>query len=88
LVIEKFCNSFSFIQTNSGKKKVPMFLQKRAVDRYPAINKPAAILHWLSHVQSDAEYIVILDADMLLRGSITPWEFGAKRGLAVSAPYE
>jgi len=56
--------------------------------RYPAINKPAAVLHWLSHVQTDAEFIVILDADMIMRGPITPWEYGAKLGHPVSTPYE
>ncbi|KAJ0571334.1 putative glycosyltransferase HPAT/SRGT1 [Helianthus annuus] len=57
-------------------------------DWYPAINKPAAVLHWLNHVQTDAEYIVILDADMILRGPITPWEFKAARGRLVSTPYD
>lgn len=56
--------------------------------RYPAINKPAAVLHWLNHVNIDAEFIVILDADMILRGPITPWEFKASRGHPVSTPYE
>ncbi|XP_031404911.1 peptidyl serine alpha-galactosyltransferase isoform X2 [Punica granatum] len=57
-------------------------------DWYPAINKPAAVLHWLNHVDIDAEFIVILDADMILRGPITPWEFGAARGRPVSTPYD
>ncbi|KAK3162762.1 hypothetical protein QOZ80_1BG0093420 [Eleusine coracana subsp. coracana] len=57
-------------------------------DWYPAINKPAAVVHWLNHVQTDAEFIVILDADMIMRGPITPWEYGAKRGHPVSTPYE
>lgn len=57
-------------------------------NRYPAINKPAAILHWLNHADIDAEFIVILDADMILRGPITPWEFQAARGRPVSTPYE
>ncbi|KAF5770032.1 hypothetical protein HanRHA438_Chr14g0665801 [Helianthus annuus] len=57
-------------------------------DWYPAINKPAAVLHWLNHVKTDAEYIVILDADMILRGPITPWEFKAARGRPVSTPYD
>lgn len=56
--------------------------------RYPAINKPAAVLHWLNHVQTDAEFIIILDADMIMRGPITPWEFGAEKDLVVAAPYE
>ncbi|XP_022750515.1 peptidyl serine alpha-galactosyltransferase-like [Durio zibethinus] len=57
-------------------------------DWYPAINKPAAVVHWLNHVNIDAEYIVILDADMILRGPITPWDFKAARGRPVSTPYE
>uniref|UniRef100_A0A1D1Y8I1 Vertnin n=1 Tax=Anthurium amnicola TaxID=1678845 RepID=A0A1D1Y8I1_9ARAE len=57
-------------------------------DWYPAINKPAAVLHWLNHAEIDAEFIIILDADMILRGPITPWEFKAERGHPVSTPYE
>lgn len=57
-------------------------------DWYPAINKPAAVVHWLNHVKTDAEYIVILDADMIMRGPITPWEFKAAHGRPVSTPYE
>ncbi|PIN07026.1 hypothetical protein CDL12_20419 [Handroanthus impetiginosus] len=57
-------------------------------DWYPAINKPAAVVHWLNHVKTDAEYIVILDADMIMRGPITPWEFNAAKGRPVSTPYE
>ncbi|XP_075498792.1 peptidyl serine alpha-galactosyltransferase-like [Primulina tabacum] len=56
-------------------------------DWYPAINKPAAVVHWLNHVKTDAEYIVILDADMIMKGPITPWEFNATRGQPVSTPY-
>ncbi|CAH9088203.1 unnamed protein product [Cuscuta epithymum] len=57
-------------------------------DWYPAINKPAAVLHWLNHVKIDAEFVVILDADMIMRGPITPWEFNAARGRPVSTPYD
>ncbi|WOL18737.1 hypothetical protein Cni_G27534 [Canna indica] len=57
-------------------------------DWYPAINKPASVLHWLNHVKTDAEFIVILDADMIMRGPITPWEYGAQRGHPVSTPYD
>ncbi|GAV88265.1 hypothetical protein CFOL_v3_31688 [Cephalotus follicularis] len=57
-------------------------------DWYPAINKPAAVLHWLNHENINAEFIVILDADMILRGPITPWEFRAARGRPVSTPYD
>ncbi|KAH6774374.1 peptidyl serine alpha-galactosyltransferase [Perilla frutescens var. frutescens] len=57
-------------------------------DWYPAINKPAAVVHWINHVKTDAEYIVILDADMIMRGPITPWEFNAAKGRPVSTPYD
>ncbi|KAF5961658.1 hypothetical protein HYC85_002867 [Camellia sinensis] len=57
-------------------------------DWYPAINKPASVLHWLNHANVDAEFIVILDADMIMRGPITPWEFKAARGRPVSTPYD
>lgn len=56
-------------------------------DWYPAINKPAAVVHWLHHAQIDTEFVVILDADMIMRGPITPWAFKATRGRPVSAPY-
>ncbi|CAO2819649.1 unnamed protein product [Amaranthus hypochondriacus] len=56
-------------------------------DRYPAINKPAGIVHWIHHAHIDAEYIVILDADMIMRGTVTPWEFKAAHGRPVAAPY-
>lgn len=57
-------------------------------DWYPAINKPAGVLHWLNHAKIEAEYIVILDADMIMRGPITPWDFNAARGQPVSTPYD
>ncbi|ESW12842.1 hypothetical protein PHAVU_008G146800 [Phaseolus vulgaris] len=57
-------------------------------DWYPAINKPAAVLHWINHANIEAEFIVILDADMIMRGPITPWEFKAARGKPVSTPYD
>jgi len=39
-------------------------------------------------VQTDVEYVIILDADMIMRGPITPWEFGAEKGVVAAAPYE
>lgn len=57
--------------------------------RYPAINKPAGIVHWLKH-SKDAEnvdWVVILDADMIIRGPIIPWELGAEKGRPVAAYY-
>lgn len=59
------------------------------IHRYPAINKPAGIVHWLKH-SKDAEnvdWVVILDADMIIRGPIIPWEIGAEKGRPVAAYY-
>ncbi|KAA8540123.1 hypothetical protein F0562_026815 [Nyssa sinensis] len=67
-----------------GNQKSPVLTRCR----YPAINKPAAVLHWLNHADIDAEFIVILDADMIMRGPITPWEYKAARGRPVSTPYD
>ncbi|CAA2969809.1 peptidyl serine alpha-galactosyltransferase [Olea europaea subsp. europaea] len=55
-------------------------------DWYPAI-KPAEIVHWLEH-SKDAEnvdWVVLLEADMIIRGPIVPWELGAERGKPVAA---
>lgn len=57
--------------------------------RYPAINKPAGVVHWLKH-SKDAEnvdWVVILDADMIIRGPIIPWKLGAEKGRPVAAYY-
>ncbi|PIN17816.1 hypothetical protein CDL12_09520 [Handroanthus impetiginosus] len=57
-------------------------------DWYPEINKPAAVVHWINHVKIDAEYVIILDADMIMKGPITPWEFNAAPRRPVSTPYD
>eukprot|EP00245_Coleochaete_scutata_P009565 TRINITY_DN3176_c0_g2_i1.p1 TRINITY_DN3176_c0_g2~~TRINITY_DN3176_c0_g2_i1.p1 ORF type:complete len:987 (-),score=179.27 TRINITY_DN3176_c0_g2_i1:1217-4177(-) len=58
-------------------------------DWYPAYNKPVSVLHWLQHspASNETDFVVILDADMILRKPIIPWELGAHKGLAVSADY-
>lgn len=55
--------------------------------RYPAINKPAGIVHWLKHSKDakNVDWVVILDADMIIRGPIIPWEIGAEKGSPVVA---
>ena len=57
--------------------------------RYVAINKPVGVLYWLEHSPDarSAEWVLILDADQLLRRPILPWELGAERGHPVSAEY-
>lgn len=57
--------------------------------RYPAINKPAGVLHWLKHSKEakNVDWVVVLDADMIIRGPILPWELGAEKGRPVAAYY-
>ncbi|KAI3723845.1 hypothetical protein L2E82_35606 [Cichorium intybus] len=57
--------------------------------RYPAINKPAGVVHWLKHSKDaqNVDWVVILDADMMIRGPILPWEIGLEKGRPVAAYY-
>ncbi|KAK7385356.1 hypothetical protein VNO78_31072 [Psophocarpus tetragonolobus] len=57
--------------------------------RYPAINKPAGVVYWLKHSKDakNVDWVVILDADMIIRGPIVPWELGAVKGRPVAAYY-
>jgi ShK domain-like len=56
-------------------------------DRYAPYNKPASIVHWLEHAQPTAEYVIILDADMVIRKPMTVELVGAAPGKPVSAHY-
>ena len=56
-------------------------------DRYSPYNKPASIVHWLEHAKPTAEYVIILDADMVIRNPMTAELVGAERGRPVSAHY-
>lgn len=47
-------------------------------------NKPASVLHWSREAQIEEEFVLFIDADMLLRAPIDPIALGAKRGLVVS----
>ncbi|GJP49488.1 hypothetical protein CLOM_g8686 [Closterium sp. NIES-68] len=58
-------------------------------DWYSAINKPVGVKYWLDN-SPDAQavdFVLILDADQILRRPIMPWELGAERGRPVSADY-
>jgi len=57
--------------------------------RYPAINKPAGIVHWLKHSPEadNVDWVVILDADQIIRGPIIPWELGAEKAKPFAAYY-
>lgn len=59
------------------------------ITRYPAINKPAGIAHWLKYSKDseNVDWVVILDADQIIRGPIVPWELGVKKGKPFAASY-
>jgi len=56
-------------------------------DRYTAYNKPFSIKHWLEHVDVEADFIIVLDADMIFRAPMTVDLLGVRRGAPVSALY-
>ena len=59
----------------------------RTKDSYSPYNKPYSIMHWLLHVKPTADYIVVLDADMVFRKAITAAMLGVEKGRPVSAHY-
>ena len=57
---------------------------------YAAFNKPASVNYW-SHsdaVPADVEYVIQLDADMLINRPLDPEAMGVRRGVVLSAPYD
>eukprot|EP00854_Cymbomonas_tetramitiformis_P022997 gene22997-27819_t len=57
-------------------------------DHYPAYNKPASIIDFMNNYPNiTAEYIIFLDADMIIRNPVTIEHVGAKRGQPVAAYY-
>jgi len=57
----------------------------RTGDVYSAYNKPVAVIDWLARNDVKEDYVLIIDADMIMREPFLPDESGAKPGLAVSA---
>jgi hypothetical protein len=56
-------------------------------DVYSAYNKPEAVIDWLAHNDIEEEFVLILDADMIMRAPFIPEDLGAKEGTAISAYY-
>jgi hypothetical protein len=44
------------------------------------INKPVAVAHWLEKAQPVEEYILILDADMIMLKPFDPVKMGVRPG--------
>ncbi|KAI5004830.1 hypothetical protein ZWY2020_032073 [Hordeum vulgare] len=66
---------------------------RTGIGRYPAINKPAGVVHWLEHsLEADnVDWVVILDADQIVRGLAKPataeeaWKRMVRLGAAAMA---
>jgi hypothetical protein len=57
----------------------------RTGDVYSAYNKPVAVIDWLARNDVEEDYVLIIDADMIMRAPFIPEIDGAKPGRAVSA---
>ena len=57
----------------------------RTGDLYSAYNKPVAVIDWLARNEVPEEYVLIIDADMIIRQPFLPAASGARPGRAVSA---
>jgi len=44
----------------------------RTGDKYPAYNKPMAVIDWLAKTDVKEDYVLIIDADMIMRRPILP----------------
>lgn len=76
--------------TGASKLKIPPLLRIPNVwCRYSAVNKPVGVLHWLENSPDaqEVDYVLILDADQIVRAPILPWELGSEIGHPVSADY-
>ena len=54
---------------------------------YPSYNKPYSVMSWLAATKITEDYVLMLDADMVMRQPIEPTSLGARRGNVVSAEY-
>jgi hypothetical protein len=56
---------------------------------YAAFNKPASVKYWVKSgdVPKGVEYIMQLDADMLINRPVHPASLGVRPGVVLSAPY-
>ena len=50
----------------------------------PTYNKPAALMHFSTEVDIEEEFILYIDSDMLLRRTVNPADYGARKGLVVT----
>uniref|UniRef100_A0A7S4EWD7 ShKT domain-containing protein n=1 Tax=Chrysotila carterae TaxID=13221 RepID=A0A7S4EWD7_CHRCT len=81
------------LRTYQGLDIGPTFVHRNHRDvggqNYAAFNKPASVTYWMAsgEVPAGVEYVMQLDADMLINRPVDPIKVGAAPGVVVSAPY-
>lgn len=81
------------LRTYQGLDIGPTFVHPnhRGLDgmNYAAYNKPASVSYWVHSdaVPAGVEFVMQLDADMLIHRPVHPEILGVKPGVVVSAPY-
>jgi len=61
----------------------------RTGDHYVAYNKPAAVADWLRHFTPEEEWVLLLEADMVLRAPFLPEDLNlTKPGWAIGGRFE
>ena len=61
--------SRDFVQTHVAPNYA---IHPRTGDKYPAYNKPMAVIDWLAKTNVKEDYVLIIDADMIMRRPILP----------------
>ena len=61
--------SREFVQTHVAPNYA---VHPRTGDKYPAYNKPMAVIDWLAKTDVKEDYVLIIDADMIMRRPIVP----------------
>lgn len=56
-------------------------------DLYSAYNKPEAVIDWLAHNEVAEEFVLILDADMIMRQPFIPEDMGCAQLLLTGPPF-
>lgn len=83
----------TFVHKNHGRvnhmrdnKGEPPPFGSRQSDASPSYNKPGSIMHWVmeSEEAKHVDYVLYIDADMLLRLPMDPIKMGVKPGVVVS----
>ncbi|QDZ17981.1 peptidyl serine alpha-galactosyltransferase [Chloropicon primus] len=77
---DRFSNADTFVHRNYA-------VHPDTGDAYPAYNKPYSVLSWLKEAEPEEDFIVFLDADMVITQKISVEAIGAELGRPASALY-